>query len=402
MKHSLLPVIVASSLFVALPACGQQALDEPVTPVAEAPLATGWKSVEVVGDLVRPWGLAFLPDADHSDGLTMLVTEKPGRLRVVENGTLRDSAVSGVPEVFAGGQGGLMDVVLHPHFDDTRWVYLTYSAGDARSNFTAMARGRLTDDLAALEDVEVLFEVKERKRGGQHFGSRILWLPDDTMLLSIGDGGNPPSMVEGKLSRLHAQDTHAHLGKTLRLDENGAPAPANPFMSDMDAYGAVFTLGHRNIQGMDMHPVTRDVWATEHGARGGDELNKIVAGSNYGWPEATYSREYAGPRISDKTTLEGAVDPVVVWTPCIAPSGLAFYTGDGISDWNGDLFAGGLVLRQVRRIKFDENHQPIPGTAGQETLQFRSRIRDVRNGPDGFLYVLTDETPGQVLRIEAE
>lgn len=395
-------------LFTALPACGQaQPLDEPVTPVDEAPAATGWKAVEVVGGLQRPWGIAFLPDDNFDNGLTALITEKPGRLRVMVDGELRDAAVTGLPEIFAGGQGGLMDVSLHPYFEDTRFVYITYSAGNGQSNYTALARGVLSDDMTALENVEVIFEVNERKRGGQHFGSRILWLPDDTMLLSIGDGGNPPSSVEGKLARDHAQDTHAHLGKTLRLDDNGAPAPANPFMADPDAFGAVYTLGHRNIQGMDIHPETLQVWATEHGARGGDELNLIEPGNNYGWPEATYSREYAGPRISDRTSIDGAIDPVIVWTPCIAPSGLAFYTGDAdgnaaLSDWQGDLFAGGLVLRQIRRIKFDENNQPIPGAEGQETLQFNSRIRDVRNGPDGFLYVLTDEGNGQLLRIEAE
>ncbi|MEM7809161.1 MAG: PQQ-dependent sugar dehydrogenase, partial [Planctomycetota bacterium] len=179
---------------------------------------------------------------------------------------------------------------------------------------------------------------------------------------------------------------------------HGRPAPANPFMDDPDNYGGVFTYGHRNIQGMAIHPETRDVWATEHGARGGDELNLITRGTNYGWPLATYSIEYWGPRISNETSLDTAEDPVIVWTPCIAPSGLAFYTGDAIPEWQGDLFAGGLVLKQIRRIKFDDNGQP----GEQETLQFPSRIRDVRNGPDGHLYVLTDETPGQVLRIEAK
>ena len=212
------------------------------------------------------------------------------------------------------------------------------------------------------------------------------------------DGGNPPVEVGGKLARFHAQDLDSHLGKTLRLDEHGKPAPANPFMDDPENYGAVYTYGHRNIQGLALHPETRAVWATEHGARGGDELNLIESGNNYGWPLATYSYEYWGPRISNETSFPEAEDPRIVWTPCIAPSGLAFYTGDAIAGWEGDLFAGGLKLKQVRRVMFDDDGEP----AGQQTLQFDSRIRDVRDGPDGHLYVLTDESDGQLLRIEPD
>ncbi len=373
--------------------CAQSKIDGPVDPVDSAPRAQGWTTEKVVGGLRNPWAVAFLPSGE------MLITERPGRLRVVSaEGELRDNPVSGLPEVFASGQGGLMDVSLHPRFEETRWVYLTHSAGSANENYTVLVRGTLSDDLSSLDEVERIFEVAQKKPGGQHFGSRILWLEDGTMLMSIGDGGNPPVEVDGKLARFHAQDLKSHLGKTLRLDENGKPAPANPFMGDPENAGAVYTYGHRNIQGIAMHPDTGEVWATEHGARGGDELNKIEAGTNYGWPLVTYSREYWGPRISQDTSMPEAQDPAVVWTPCIAPSGLAFYTGDKMPEWRGDLFAGGLVLKQVRRLMFDDNGQP----AGQQTLQFPSRIRDVRNGPDGFLYVLTDERDGQLLRIVAE
>ncbi|MEM7807607.1 MAG: PQQ-dependent sugar dehydrogenase, partial [Planctomycetota bacterium] len=260
MSPRVVPAVFAFGLVTSL-ACGQADLDGPVEQTGASPAAQGWTSVEVVGGLERPWGLAFLPDG------SMLVTEKAGRLRVVDSGgNLVKEPVAGLPEIYSRGQGGLMDVVLHPEFEATRWVYLTHSAGTRNSNYTVMIRGKLSDDMTRLEDVERLFEVAEKKPGGQHFGSRILWLDDGTLLLSIGDGGNPPTQVDGKLARLHAQDLDSHLGKTLRLDEHGRPAPANPFMDDPDNYGGVFTYGHRNIQGMAIHPETRDVWATEHGA----------------------------------------------------------------------------------------------------------------------------------------
>lgn len=370
-------------------ACGQ-VISGPVEPVNESPKATGWQAVTVVEGLEHPWSLAFLPGGE------ILITERPGRVRIVENGKLRSEPLATLPDVFAVGQGGLMEVSLHPQFEETRWVYLTYSTGNNRENHTVLARGTLAQDNSALEDIEVLFTVNKLKPGGQHFGSRIVWLEDNTFLLAIGDGGNPPVEVDGDLTRKQAQILSSHLGKVLRLDENGKAAPANPFMSDEAADGAVYTYGHRNIQGMARHPETGDVWATEHGSRGGDELNLITPGANYGWPLVTYGREYYGPRITDQTTMEGAEDPKIVWTPSIAASGLAFYTGDAIPEWTGDLFAGGLALQQIRRIKFEDGQ---PGE--QETLHFDARIRDVRNGPDGHLYVLTDENNGKLLRIEA-
>ena len=365
----------------------------PVEPVGnDLPLEIGWEAVTVARGLMHPWAVAWLPD-----GETILVTEREGRLRVIEDGELRLEPVSGVPEVFASGQGGLLDLVLHPEFEDNRLVYLTYSAGTGDANRTTLARAAINDDLTALDDVEVLFEVSPTKRGGQHFGSRLAWLDDGSLLMSIGDGGNPPIKHEGDFIRQQAQNLATHLGKTLRFDEDGNPMPDNPWAGDddPDTDPHVFTYGHRNIQGIALHPDTRDIWATEHGARGGDELNLLEAGTNYGWPEATYSAEYFGPRISDSTTMQGAVQPEVVWTPCIAPSGLTFYTGDAFPKWQGDLFAGGLVLRQIRRIDFEDGE-----IVGQTTLQFDDRVRDVRMGPDGGLYVITDEIDGRLLRLE--
>jgi glucose/arabinose dehydrogenase len=293
-------------------------------------------------------------------------------------------------------QGGLLDIALHPDFTKNRWVYMTYSAGRPQANRTALARGRINEDLTELTEVKTLFQVAQAKQGGQHFGSRLLWLDDGTLLMSIGDGGNPPLQLDGRLIRLNAQDLSSELGKILRLNEDGTPPADNPFADDgdpkTDPY--IWTYGHRNIQGLALHPRSRVVWATEHGARGGDELNVIRRGQNYGWPKATYSVEYFGPRISESTTLAGAIDPVVVWTPCIAPSGLVFYTGPEFPRWEGDLLAGGLVLRQIRRIDF-ENGKIV----GQTTLQFEDRIRWVGQGPDGGIYVLTDEIDGKLLRI---
>jgi glucose/arabinose dehydrogenase len=389
-----LPVLSAFCLGLLLAsACrAQEAPSGPLEPVGQTPKESGWKALTVTSGLMHPWSAVWLPD-----GKTMLVTEREGRLRVVVDGKLRMDMVEGLPEnIFASGQGGLLDLALHPKFSENRLVYLTFSTGSGRANHTALARGKLSDDLKRLTDTKVIFRVGQKKRGGQHFGSRLLWCKDGTLLMSIGDGGNPPIKLDGRLIRLNAQDLSKHLGKVLRMDEDGKPVGDNPYASDgdpdTDAY--VWTYGHRNIQGLARHPDTGEVWATEHGARGGDELNLLQKGANYGWPRATYSREYFGPRISDTTTMKGALHPKVVWTPCIAPSGLTFYTGTDFPDWEGDLLAGGLVKRQIRRIHFQDGK-----IVGQTTLQFEDRIRWVEIGPDGGLYVLTDEIDGRLLKL---
>ncbi len=385
--------LILSCVLIAATACrGQEPPEGPLEPVGKTPRQTGWKAQTVTSGLMHPWSAVWLPD-----GKTMLVTEREGRLRVIVDGKLRMDLVEGLPEnIFASGQGGLLDLAVHPDFSNNRFVYMTFSTGSGSANHTALARGKLSKDLKRLTDTKVIFSVEQKKRGGQHFGSRLLWLKDGTLLMSIGDGGNPPIKLDGRLIRLNAQDLSKHLGKVLRMDENGNPLDENPFASDNDpetnAY--IWTYGHRNIQGLAMHPKTGEIWASEHGARGGDELNILKKGANYGWPEATYSREYFGPRISDTTTMEGAVHPQVVWTPCIAPSGLTFYTGTDFPDWKGDLLAGGLVKRQIRRIDF-ENGKIV----GQTTLQFDDRIRWVEVGPDGGLYVLTDEIDGRLLKL---
>lgn len=362
----------------------------PVIPTADVPRAAGWEAVTVVAGLERPWSFAWLPSGD------ILVTERPGRLRVIRGGQLLAQPVAGLPETLAKGQGGLMDLALHPRFAENRWVYFTYATGTSEANATRLARARLAADGSALTGLEVLHTVSPLKPGGQHFGSRLLWLPDGTLLLAVGDGGNPPTRLDGELIREQAQDRASQLGKVLRLRDDGTAPADNPFVGQAGADPLLWTLGHRNIQGLARDPVSGRLWATEHGSRGGDELNLLAAGANYGWPRATYGIEYTFGTISPHTTLPGMVDPLVVWTPAQAPSGLLVYTGDRFPAWRGDLFSGGLKSGEVRRIDLDASGQVI----GQEKLPIGARVRDVRQGPDGLIYLLTDEKDGQLLRLQ--
>lgn len=361
--------------------------DPPVVSAVET--AQGVRQITLIEGLERPWSMAWLPDG------TLLITEKAGRLRLVRDGVLEPTPIAGVPEVMSSGQGGLMEIAIHPRFAENRLVYLTYSHGTENANRTRLARA--TFDGNALRNLQVIFEVSQVKSGGQHFGSRIVWLPDGTMLVAIGDGGNPPVQLEGDLIRKQAQNLRSHLGKIVRLKDDGSIPRDNPFATRADANPAIWSYGHRNIQGLTFDPSTQRVWATEHGARGGDELNLVEAGKNYGWPIVTYSQEYSGGEISQERSRPGMVDPKVVWTPATAPSGLAIYSGDHFPDWQGDLFAGGLVSRDVRRINLDATGKVL----GQQAIAIGQRVRDVRQGPDGLLYILTDESEnGRLIRLE--
>jgi len=362
----------------------------PVEPTGAAPTATGWRMTTVVGGLEHPWSVAWLPSGEA------LITERPGRLRVLRAGGLQAEPVGGLPDVRVGGQGGLMDVTLHPRFAENRLVYFTFGAGTPEANSTRLARGRLSEDAAHLTDVTLLHAVAPLKPGRQHFGSRLLWLPDGTLLFAVGDGGNPPTKIDGQLAREQAQRLDSQLGKVLRLRDDGSEPEDNPFVGQAGADPRIWTYGHRNIQGLARDPASGRIWATEHGSRGGDELNLLVPGSNYGWPRVTYSIEYTYGVISRHTSLPGMVDPLVVWTPAQAPSGLLYYTGGRFPQWRGDLFSGALKGKEVRRIDLDEEGRVV----GQESLAIGSRVRDVRQGPDGFIYVLTDEKNGSLLRLE--
>lgn len=359
------------------------------TPVAAADGSTQkYKQTVVAEGLERPWGMTWLPDG------SILVTEKPGRLRLVRNGVLESTPIAGVPEVMSDGQGALMDVSVHPRFAENQLVYLTYSHGTPDANRTRLARARLNG--TALSDFQVIFEVSQVKSGNQHFGSRITWLPDGTMLVAIGDGGNPPVELEGDLIRKQAQNLRSRLGKIVRLNDDGSVPNDNPFVDNGNADPTIWSYGHRNIQGLTFDEVTGRVWSTEHGARGGDELNLVEAGKNYGWPVVTFSQEYSGGEITSERSRPGMVDPKTYWTPAIAPSGLAIYNGDRFPGWKGDLFAGGLVSQTVQRIDLD-----AAGNVGdQQEIPIGQRVRDVRQGPDGLIYILTDAGDGRLIRLE--
>jgi len=362
---------------------------EPVVIDDEVPAEGGFRSFTLLQGLAHPWSMAWLPNGD------LLITERPGRLRLVKWGRLVPAPVDGVPEVFAAGQGGLLDVRLHPRFSENRRVYFSYAHGSARANHTRVAAAKFNGD--RLEDWTVIFQVGVHKSGKQHFGSRLLWLPDESLLVSIGDGGNPPIRLSGGWIRKQAQNKQNHLGKILRLDDAGNAPRDNPFSDTADAKKTIWSYGHRNIQGLAYDSLRKVVWASEHGALGGDELNRIVKGGNYGWPEATFSREYLGGfKISDHVSRPGMVDPTVVWMTAIAPSGLMVYTGDRFPRWHGDIFVGGLKSQDIRRIDLDHSGRVIAQTA----LRIGHRVRDVRQGPDGLIYVLTDESDGHLIRLE--
>ena len=344
--------------------------------------------VTVLKNLEHPWGIAWLPEGD------LLITERAGRLRIARDGVLDPTPIAGVPEVFAKGQGGLLDIALHPRFEDNRLVYFTYSHGTSSANRTRIARASF--DGRALSNWQDIFEVSQTKARGQHFGSRLVWLPDGTLLASIGDGGNPPVKLGDEFIRQQAQNRGSHLGKVIRINDDGSIPSNNPFTNDTGAAPAVWSYGHRNIQGLAFDAIANRVWATEHGARGGDEVNLVEAGENYGWPVATHSREYSGGLISPETSLPGMVDPKAIWTPSIAPSGLAVYTGSAFPAWQGNLFAGGLVSQDIRRIELDE----AGNVTNEESIPIGQRVRDIRQGPDGLLYILTDERNGQLIRLE--
>jgi glucose/arabinose dehydrogenase len=387
MRLPLLVLLRPALLLVALLLAPAVAVAKPVISRDDVPVLTEARGSVVVEGLEHPWGMAWLPDG------AMLITEKPGRLRLVRDGALDPRPIAGVPAVFAGGQGGLLDVAIDPDFAETRAIFLTYAAGTGEANRTTVARATL--DGMSLRDVTVIFQVAQAKPRGQHFGSRLLFLPDKTLLVSIGDGGNPPTALDGEFIRNNAQKRTSHFGKIVRLNRDGTIPADNPFVNRKDADPAVWSYGHRNIQGLAHDPVTGAIWANEHGALGGDELNRVTAGTNFGWPAVTHSREYVGARqISPDTSRKGMADPVLVWAKSTAPSGLMVYTGSAFPQWRGSLFSGGLATQDVRRIALDAKGTVV----AEEGLRIGQRVRDVRQGPDGLIYVLTDERMGRLLR----
>ena len=332
---------------------------------------------EVVDGLSFPWGMAFLPDGD------ILVTERGGSLRLVRGGQLVPDAIAGLPEIAPTGQGGLMGIALDPAFDREPWVYLAYAAKGWGGHGTEVARGRLRG--MSLAGMEVLFIAVPKSRGGRHFGSRLAFLPDGTLLISLGDRGE----------RKSAQDLNDHRGSLIRINRDGSVPADNPFAGGSKP--EIFSYGHRNMQGLALHPETRIPWTHEHGPQGGDEININRPGANYGWPIITYGVNYGiGTRIGEGTAKPGMEQPVNKWVPSIAPSGMAFYSGDQLPRWRGNLLVGSLKFGQLVRLTL-ENERVV----GEERLLDNrfGRIRDVVTGPDGFVYLLTDSPRGQLLRV---
>ncbi len=384
------PNVRAQSAAQAVPTQTFQAAGDPA-------LNLSYNQVAVAEGLEQPWSITWLPDN------TALVTERPGRLRVIRNNRLEAQPISGVPPVLVAPQrglvfqSGLFEVSPHPNFAQNRLLYLSYAHGTAEANRLRIGRGTL--DGNQLRDFQVIFEVSQAKPDFQHYGGKILWLPDNTMLVSVGDGGNPPVAVEGRLARLNAQDLNSHIGKILRLNDDGTAPRDNPFAGRQGARPEIFSLGHRHVQGLARHPDGR-IFATEHGPLGGDELNLIRPGVNYGWPEVGWGRDYVGaaPIGRNQRSAEGFQDPVLVWYPSvIGASGLTVYNGERFPAWRGSVFAGGLATQDVRRVALGANGQ----VAAHESLRIGQRVREVRQGPDGFLYVLTDEIHGRVFRLES-
>ncbi len=369
--------MLTAVLLLVLPALAQEAPRSPTPRPVKLPA----RVIDVARGLEHPWGLAFLPDG------RLLVTERPGRLRVVAQGGGLSDPLAGVPPVVAGGQGGLLDVALSPSFAQDRLVYVSFSEPGAGGQSTAVARGRLGE--RGLEGTEVVWRQLPKVSSTFHWGSRLVFRSDGTLFVTVGD----------RLShREAAQDLSVTLGKIVRINPDGSAPRDNPFVGREGVRPEIWSYGHRNVQaaGLDTRG---ELWTVEHGARGGDELNTPQPGRNYGWPVITYGVDYSGARIGVGTARPGMEQPVYYWDPVIAPSGALFYRGDRFPQWRGDLFVGSLQPGGLVRLRLANNR-----VASEEryTLEPNERIRDVRQGPDGLIYLLTDNPRGRIIRLEPE
>jgi len=343
----------------------------------------GVVTVETVTEgLAHPWGAAMLP------GGQFLVTERPGRLRRVGRDGGLSAPIAGTPSVLAEGQGGLLDVALDPDFATNAFVYLTFSepGSEVGTASTAVGRGRLVGD--RLEEFTVLYRQFPKVRSGGHYGSRIVFGPDGTMWVTAGDRQNQRPLV---------QDLSTGIGKIIRINRDGSVPSDNPFVGRVDAVAQIWSYGHRNLQGATVHPMTGRLWTVEHGARGGDELNHPEAGKNYGWPVITYGIDYNGTRIGQGTAREGMEQPVYYWDPVIAPSGMTFHTGNRYPGWNGSLLIGSLTPGGLVRIELSPDGRVL--REERYLGELGARIRDVIQGSDGYLYLLTDDSNGKLLRV---
>jgi len=357
---------------------------QPVGPTSEPLIQSeklAFRAVTLTRGLAHPWSLAFLPDG------RMLVTEKAGRMRLLtKEFELDPTPIAGLPEIVARGQGGLFDVVLHPDYAKNGWIYWAYNAPGSDGWGTALARGKLQGH--RMTDVQVLFSMEPKTRAGQHFGGRIVFDQMGMLYLTLGDRGDKD----------RSQKLNDHAGSIIRLHDDGRVPTDNPFVNLAGAKPEKWTLGHRNIQGAAIHPRTKELWTHEHGPQGGDEVNVIRSGRNYGWPVITYGVNYGlGTKIGEGQIKKGMEQPIHVWAPSIAPSGMVFIQGKRFSNWAGDLLVGALrdqslVRLQLSGEKIVREERLLKGQVG--------RIRDVRMGPDGLIYLLTDSTDGALIRLE--
>ncbi len=337
------------------------------------------KVTTVARGLEHPWGLEFLPDG------RMLVTERPGRLRIVSRDGKLSAPLTGVPAVYARGQGGLLDVALDPGFAKNQVIYLSYAEEEDGLAGTSVARARLGQ--TGLTDVRVIYRQQPKVQGGGHYGSRIVFRRDGTLFVTQGDRMN---------YREQAQNLSSLLGKVVRINPDGTIPKDNPFVGRKDARPEIWSYGHRNIQGAALHPETGELWTIEHGARGGDELNRPQPGKNYGWPVITYGVDYSGAKIGEGTAKAGMEQPVFYWDPVIAPSGMIVYTGNAYPAWKGNMFVGSLTPGALVRLQM-QNGRVVKE---ERYLDLGERIRDVAQGTDGLIYVITDEEDGKIVRIE--
>ncbi len=335
-----------------------------------------YKIDTIASGLNSAWGLTFLPNDD------LLVTEKKGEIRVIRDGKLLDTKISGVPEVFSNGQGGLFEIELHPQYESNGWLYIIYAAPGSGGANTAIMRAKLDD--FNLTEKEVIFQAEPLVTGGNHFGGRMVFDKNGFLYFATGE--------RGKMD--NAQNLKNHSGKILRIKDDGDIPADNPFVNTNDAKPEIYTYGNRNPQGMEIHPATDEIWTHEHGPLGGDEINIVEEGANYGWPEVTYGKNYNGTTISEFTTKPGMKDPLHQWTPSIAPCGMSFVTGDTYPEWKGNLLVGSLKFRYVARLEL--NGKEV--THEEKLLENLGRIRSITQGPDGYIYVGT-ESPGLVVRI---
>lgn len=373
MRHSVLAACFSATLSVL-------ALSATADAQQRFPSSAGELVVETVASgLEHPWGLAFLPDG------RMLVTERPGRLRLVSAAGEISRPIAGVPSVMARGQGGLLDVALDPQFAHNRQIYLSFAEPRANGNGTSVARGRLNAGGTALEGMSVIFRQMPTINSNMHFGSRLVFDRTGALFVTVGDRFS---------QRDQAQNPGNHLGKVLRISPEGKAAAGNPKKEGWQP--EIWSIGHRNVQGATLHPETGQLWTAEHGARGGDEINTPKAGLNYGWPVITYGIDYSGAKIGEGTSKPGMEQPLFYWDPSIAPSGATFYTGQIWPAWKNSLFVGALAGQMLIRLSTQGET-----VTGEERLltTLSERIRDVGQGPDGYLYLLSDDANGKILRV---